>query len=49
MELCPRVMILAEGRIVAQGDTVHLLSDEDLMLRYDLERPHVLRHLHPHG
>lgn len=48
VELCPRVIILAKGAIVAQGKTVELLSDEDLMLRYDLERPHILRHMHPH-
>lgn len=48
VELCPRVIILAKGQIVAQGNTVELLSNEELMLRYDLERPHALRHLHPH-
>ena len=48
VELCSRVIVLDEGSVVAQGPTVELLSDEELMLRHDLERPHILRHLHPH-
>ena len=48
VELCPRVLVLDGGRLVAQGPTVELLSDERLMLEHGLERPHVLRHAHPH-
>jgi cobalt/nickel transport system ATP-binding protein len=48
VELCSRVIVLDEGAVVAQGPTVELLSDEELMLRHSLERPHILRHLHPH-
>jgi len=48
VELCSRVVVLDAGAIVAEGPTVELLSDEDLMLRHHLERPHILRHLHPH-
>jgi cobalt/nickel transport system ATP-binding protein len=48
VELCSRVIVLDGGRVVAQGPTVELLSDEELMLRHSLERPHALRHLHPH-
>ncbi len=48
VELCSRVLVLDGGRIVAEGPTVSLLSDEELMLRHRLERPHILRHLHPH-
>ena len=48
VELCSRVIVLDEGAVVAEGPTVELLSDEDLMLRHSLERPHILRHLHPH-
>jgi hypothetical protein len=36
------------GAIVADGATVELLNDEALMLRHGLERPHILRHRHPH-
>ena len=48
VELCSRVIVLDGGLIVAKGPTVELLSNEDLMLRHSLERPHILRHLHPH-
>jgi len=48
VELCARVIVLDGGRIVAEGPTVELLSNEELMLRHSLERPHVLSHRHPH-
>jgi cobalt/nickel transport system ATP-binding protein len=48
-ELCSRVVVLSKGQVVADGPTVEILSDEPLMLRHDLETPHILRHQHPHG
>jgi cobalt/nickel transport system ATP-binding protein len=48
VELCTRVIVLDGGEVVAQGPTIAVLSDEELMLRHSLERPHALRHLHPH-
>jgi cobalt/nickel transport system ATP-binding protein len=48
VELCSRAIILDGGRIVADGPTDELLSDEKLMLEHGLERPHILRHHHPH-
>ncbi|HAU36112.1 MAG TPA: cobalt ABC transporter ATP-binding protein [Phycisphaerales bacterium] len=48
VELCSRVIVLDAGRIVAEGATRELLCDEELMLRHGLERPHILRHAHPH-
>jgi len=48
VELCSRVIVLDGGAIAAEGPTVALLSNEELMLRHNLERPHILRHLHPH-
>ncbi|HPA19153.1 MAG TPA: ABC transporter ATP-binding protein [Verrucomicrobiae bacterium] len=48
VELCPRVIVLDGGLIVADGPTERLLSDEPLMLAHGLERPHILRHRHPH-
>jgi cobalt/nickel transport system ATP-binding protein len=48
VELCPRAIILDRGRIVADGCTVELLNEEPLMLAHGLERPHILRHRHPH-
>jgi cobalt/nickel transport system ATP-binding protein len=48
VELCPRVLVLDGGQIVASGATTELLSDERLMLAHGLERPHILQHHHPH-
>jgi len=48
VELCPRAIMLDGGVIVADGPTVELFSNEALMLAHGLERPHILRHLHPH-
>ena len=49
VELCPRSLLLDGGRLVADGPTVELLSDEALMLRHGLEKPHILQHRHPHS
>lgn len=48
VEVCRYVLVMDAGRIVAQGPTVEILSDENLMLAHGLERPHILRHAHPH-
>jgi energy-coupling factor transporter ATP-binding protein EcfA2 len=47
-ETCPTVIVLDHGVIAAQGPTVDLLNDEPLMLAHGLERPHIMRHMHPH-
>jgi cobalt/nickel transport system ATP-binding protein len=49
VELCPRSIVLDRGRIVADGPTVELLDNEELMLAHGLERPHILQHRHPHA
>lgn len=49
VELCSRVVVLDHGSVVAEGPTRELLNDEPLMLAHGLERPHILRHTHPHG
>jgi len=48
VEVCSRVIIMDSGRVVADGQMTELLNDESLMLAHGLERPHSLRHLHPH-
>jgi cobalt/nickel transport system ATP-binding protein len=49
VELCSRAIVLDRGAVVAEGPVAELLNDEELMLAHGLERPHVLRHMHPHG
>ncbi len=49
VKLCPRAVVMDGGRIVADGPTIELLSDEDLMMKHGLEKPHILQHRHPHG
>lgn len=49
VDLCSRVLILDNGKLVAEGATIPLLSNEQLMLEHGLEKPHSLLHRHPHG
>jgi cobalt/nickel transport system ATP-binding protein len=46
--LCSRTIVLDNGLIVADGPTSELLGNEELMLKHGLEKPHILRHHHPH-
>jgi cobalt/nickel transport system ATP-binding protein len=39
LELCPRAVVINNGLIVADGPTVEILSDDDLMRRNRLELP----------
>jgi cobalt/nickel transport system ATP-binding protein len=48
VELCSRAIVLDRGEVVAAGPVVELLNNEPLMLAHGLERPHILRHQHPH-
>ena len=48
VELCSRAIVLDRGAVVADGPVVDLLNNEELMLAHGLERPHILRHRHPH-
>jgi len=48
VELCSRTIVLDDGLIVAEGPTAELLGNEQFMLKHGLEKPHILRHRHPH-
>jgi cobalt/nickel transport system ATP-binding protein len=39
LELCPRAVVVNGGRVVADGATSALLSDDDLLAAHRLERP----------
>ena len=49
VELCSRAIVLDRGTVVADGPTFEVLNNEELMLAHGLEKPHILRHHHPHG
>jgi cobalt/nickel transport system ATP-binding protein len=46
LEVCERVVLMDAGKIVADGVPRSVMSDEDLMERHGLEKPHSLV---PHG
>jgi cobalt/nickel transport system ATP-binding protein len=48
VELCSRVIVLDRGLFVIDGIASEVLDNEELMLAHGLERPHSLRHRHPH-
>jgi len=48
VELCSRVIVLDAGHLVAEGPTVEIIANEELMLAHGLEKPHILQHRHPH-
>ena len=48
VELCHRTIVLDQGAVAAEGLTAELLANEPLMLAHGLEKPHILKHRHPH-
>lgn len=49
LEVCPRVVLLDEGRVVADGPAATIMNEVLLMERHGLERPHSLvPHSDPH-
>jgi len=49
LEVCDRVILMDEGRIVANGDSRQVMGDVELMEAHGLERPHSLvPHTEPH-
>jgi len=49
LEVCDRIVLLDEGRVVASGVPRRLMQDTDLMEAHGLERPHsLLPHTEPH-
>lgn len=50
LEVCERVVLLDDGRIVADGDPREIMGDVRLMEAHGLEKPHSLvPHLHGNG
>jgi energy-coupling factor transporter ATP-binding protein EcfA2 len=38
-ELFPRTIVMDEGRVVADGSTIEILENEDLLTAHGLEKP----------
>jgi energy-coupling factor transporter ATP-binding protein EcfA2 len=38
-ELFPRTIVMDEGRVVADGLTIEILDDEELLTAHGLEKP----------
>jgi cobalt/nickel transport system ATP-binding protein len=49
VDLCSRVYLIDRGEVLASGPSVEILSNEELMLAHGLEKPHSLKHRHPHS
>ena len=39
LELCPRAVVLSDGTVVADGRTLDVLTDDELMSAHRLELP----------
>jgi len=46
IEVCDRVILLNQGRMIADGKTSNIMSDKNLMEANNLEVPHSLTHYH---
>jgi cobalt/nickel transport system ATP-binding protein len=49
LEVCDRVLLIDDGRIIADGDPREIMGDQDLMETHGLEKPHsLIPHVEPH-
>ena len=46
LEVCDRVILLNQGRVIADGNPQAIMSDRNLMESNNLEVPHSLTHIH---
>ncbi|MFH1416459.1 MAG: ABC transporter ATP-binding protein [Elusimicrobiota bacterium] len=44
MDLCERTIVMHEGKVVADGSTIELFQDKDLLQRSSLEKPLSIQH-----
>jgi len=42
LEVCDRVLLIDEGRIIADGEPIEVMGDQTLMEKHGLEKPHSL-------
>lgn len=46
LDTCNRVILMSEGRIIRDGDTMQILSDKELLEKYGLELPFCMQGYH---
>ena len=49
LEVCDRVLLIDNGQIIADGDPLDIMGDQELMEEHGLEKPHsLIPHVRPH-
>jgi cobalt/nickel transport system ATP-binding protein len=49
LEVCDRVLLIDDGRIIADGPPKQVMADQELMEAHGLEKPHsLIPHIEPH-
>ncbi len=49
LEVCDRVLLIDDGKIIADGDPLDIMGDQALMENHGLEKPHsLIPHVRPH-
>ncbi|MEM8502793.1 MAG: ABC transporter ATP-binding protein [Cyanobacteria bacterium P01_D01_bin.1] len=49
LEVCDRVLLIDNGQIIADGDPLDIMGDQELMEAHGLEKPHsLIPHVRPH-
>lgn len=49
LEVCDRVLLVDNGQVIADGDPLDIMGDQELMEAHGLEKPHsLIPHVRPH-
>ena len=49
LEVCDRILLIDNGQIIADGDPLDIMGDQELMEAHGLEKPHsLIPHVKPH-
>jgi len=49
LEVCDRILLIDDGQIIADGDPLDIMGDQELMETHGLEKPHsLIPHVKPH-
>ncbi len=45
LDICDKIIVIYEGKIVLSGTAKEVFSDEEILLKYDLEQPYSMKNL----